>query len=85
MRFLLLCGHHYLASQAALAVVGAVVIDENDWQSSVANVGEHRNGWHQNLGPTPGHIDARGDSSSLREDGSDRALNARYSGISESD
>ena len=41
MRFLLLCGHHYLASQAALAAVGAVVIDKNDWQSSVVNVGEH--------------------------------------------
>jgi hypothetical protein len=25
---LLLCGHHYLASKAALAAVGAVVIDE---------------------------------------------------------
>lgn len=25
---LLLCGHHYLSSRAALAIVGAVVMDE---------------------------------------------------------
>jgi hypothetical protein len=24
----LLCGHHYLSSRAALAVIGAVVVDE---------------------------------------------------------